>query len=78
MSEPLEGQIVVEWGGPRVIRAPRLARIALDLIQGSDSRGLRVTGNTIDIAGQVLYRVTGWDAHASALLCELSEDRRSG
>lgn len=76
MSELLEGEIVCEWGGPRVLRAPRTARISLELIQQSDPRSLIVQGNTIEIRGQVLYRVTGWDAHGSALLCELAEDRR--
>ncbi|MGH3834184.1 MAG: hypothetical protein ACRDSF_00550 [Pseudonocardiaceae bacterium] len=77
MSEILEGDLVVDWRGPVVTRAPRTTRISLALIQQSDPRSLVVTGNTIAIADQVVYRVTGWDAHGSALLCELSEDRRA-
>lgn len=74
MSELLEGEVILrrEDNGRVVIeQAPPTARISLELLaQYADRFLVRVSGNRISMAGQVAYRVVGWDAHASALLLE--------
>lgn len=73
MSEVLEGEVVLhrEDNGRVVVQqAPPTARMSLEVLQQSDRHVVRVSGNRIAVAGQVVYRVVGWDAHASALLLE--------
>jgi hypothetical protein len=71
--EILEGEVVLrrEDDGRVVIEtAPPRARMALEMLQHWDRFLVRVSGNTIRLAGQVAYRVVGWDAQQSALLLE--------
>lgn len=50
--------------------APPVARVSLQALQQFDQRLVRISGNVIRFADQVIYRVTGWDEHSSALLLE--------
>lgn len=73
MAEVLEGEIRAhrEDDGRVVIdQAPPVARASLEFIRESDHATVRVQGNTLTLAGQVRYRVTGWDPHGSCLLLE--------
>lgn len=73
----LEGAVEVhrhEDGRVEILQAPPKTRITLEFIAAADPVVVRVTGNLITLAGQVVYRVVGWDQHA--LLAELAEDRR--
>ncbi len=77
----LEGPL--QWrrhddGRVEVLLAPAVARVSLDLLACADRAVLQVSGNRITVAGQVVYRVTGWDRHGGCLKAELVEDRRSG
>lgn len=70
----------VEWGevtcvdhGIQVTQADPYARMALELLAGSDGRGIRVSGSylTFGSFGQsVSYRIIGWQANPPALLME--------
>lgn len=57
------GRVVVE-------QAPPTASMSLDLLAQSDRFLVRVSGNRVSLAGQVSYRVIGWDALQSALILE--------
>jgi hypothetical protein len=74
----LEGEVVMhrEADGRVVIeQAPPTARMSLELlVQHAARHVVRLSGNRIRIAGQVVYRVVGWDAHGSALLLEREAD----
>jgi len=73
MAELLEGEVVLrreDDGRVIVETAPPRARMALETLQHWDRFLVRVSGNTIRLAGQVTYRVVGWDAQQSALLLE--------
>jgi hypothetical protein len=59
-----------------VIEAPREALISLELLASADPELVRVCGDLVEIADQVVYRVTGWCTQPRALLCWLAEDRR--
>ena len=79
MAVVLEGAPVVmthDDGRVEIVQAPPIARIALELLCAADPVVLRVTGRLITLAGQVVYRVIGWDDHGQALIAELAEDRR--
>lgn len=72
-GQVLEGDLQLrhhEDGRLEIVQAPPTARMALSLLQQTDPRVVRVGANTIGIAGQVSYRVVGWDAQQSALLLE--------
>jgi hypothetical protein len=67
-----------EDGRVEILSAPPTTRISLELLTAADPAVFKVTGRTIAIAGQVVYRVTGWDNLSSCLLAELVEDKRGG
>lgn len=56
--------------------APARARMALDVLAGHDWGATLQSPDLVNIADQVLYRVTGYDAGSAALLLELVEDWR--
>jgi hypothetical protein len=74
MSEVLEGDVVLhrdDDGRVRIAQAPPTARMSLELlVQHADRHVVRLSGNRITLAGQVTYRVVGWDELQSALLLE--------
>jgi hypothetical protein len=79
-STVVEGAPVVQRhadGRVEIVQAPPRARFTLGFLAGADPHLVRADGNTITLAGQVEYRVVGWDFVGSALLAELSYDRRS-
>lgn len=79
MSELLEGDVVCDGhddGRVEVKQAPPRTRISLEMLLAADPAVFKVTGNLVTLAGQVVYRVVGWDDHSKALLAELVEDRR--
>lgn len=75
----LEGEVALtrhDDGRVEVTSAPPVARITLELLVGADPWLVRANGRTLTFAGQVSYRVTGWDSHGQCLLAELVTDRR--
>lgn len=79
MSTVLEGSVDFvrhEDGRMQVLSAPPTTRISLELIAEADPVLLKIRGNVITFAGQVVYRVTAWDTLGKALIAELAEDRR--
>jgi hypothetical protein len=73
MSEVLEGEVVVRReanGRVHVEQAPPVARMSLELLASADPVTFQVRGDRIGLGGQVVYRVTGWDAHSHALVLE--------
>lgn len=73
MAEILQGPIAArrEADGRLVIeQAPKTAYLPLELLASADPVVFVVSGNTIHLAGQVTYRVTGWDPVQSALVLE--------
>lgn len=64
-------------GGVRVDRADETSAISLVLLAESCPHFMRVAGDLITIADQVVYRVTGYDFENKALLVRLVEDRRT-
>jgi hypothetical protein len=71
--EVLEGDVILKRhkdGRVEILQAPPTARMALAVLQQSDPHVVYVSGNRIRLAGQVTYRIVGWDDHASALLLE--------
>jgi hypothetical protein len=80
MAVVLEGAVEVcrhDLHPAVVVPAPPRTRISLEFLHTADPVVVRVSGNTVSLAGQVVYRVVGWDALGSALLAELVEDRRA-
>jgi len=73
MPEPI---VLLTRPGIEVVKAPREALITLDVLRAADPRCLHVAGDLITIAGQVVYRVVGWQPTPPALLCWLAEDNR--
>ena len=63
-------------GGIRVLHAPRLTCITLEVLAEACSHELQVHGDQIVIAGQVVYQVTAWQASPPGLTVALVEDRR--
>ncbi len=81
MSTVIEGEVLCrrhDDGRVEIVQAPRKARITLSLLTAADPVVVKADGNTVSFAGQVVYRVTGWDPVGSALLADLVEDRRAG
>jgi len=61
-------------GRMEVTQAPPRTRIALALLLCADPAVVRLSGSdTIVFAGQVSYRVTGWDGFSRALLADRVE-----
>lgn len=63
-------------GGIRVLEAPRLACISLELLAAACGHTMRVNGDRITIADQVVYQVTAWQASPPGLTVALIDDRR--
>lgn len=63
-------------GGVRVLHAPRLTCIALEVLVDACGHALRVNGDRITIADQVVYQVTAWQASPPGLTVALVEDLR--
>lgn len=76
---PLYGTIIitrVRGGIGAVIRcAPTVALIAPEML-AAERVNVHVVGRMITLAGQVVYRITGWDDDQQALIVLLEEDRR--
>jgi hypothetical protein len=72
--EVLEGDVILkrhEDGRVEILQASPTARMSLEMLaQHADRHVVRLSGNRIVLAGQVTYRIVGWDDHASALLLE--------
>ncbi len=77
MPEPTDIQITRKLGhGLIVDTAPHHTRMTLHVLAEA-SWGARLQGpDLINIADQVLYRVTGYDPESATLLLELVEDWR--
>lgn len=60
-----------------VLEAPKEALITLEVLQGARPDELHISGDLITIGDQVVYRVVGWQPEPAALLCWLTEDRRT-
>ena len=65
-------------GGIRVLHAPRLTCISLEVLATACSHELQVSGDQITIGDQVVYQVTAWQASPPGLTVTLVEDRREG
>ncbi|MEW2570490.1 hypothetical protein [Streptomyces sp. NPDC047070] len=63
-------------GGVRVLHAPRLTCIPLEVLAEACGHAMRVNGDRITIADQVVYQVTAWQASPPGLTVALLEDRR--
>lgn len=63
-------------GGIRILEAPRLACISLEVLAEACGHELQVNGDRITIADQVVYQVTAWQAYPPGLTVALIEDRR--
>lgn len=75
----LEGVVDVRRhadGRVEIVSAPPTARINLSFLRHSDPALVTADANTIVVAGQVTYRVVGWDPRSSCLLAELVKDLR--
>jgi hypothetical protein len=48
-------------GRVEILQAPPTASMSLELLAGADPHLIVVRGTYITLAGQVTYRVTGWD-----------------
>jgi hypothetical protein len=77
----LEGEVQFQWhddGRIEVLTAPLVSRLPLELMASTDPLLVKVSGNRITLAGQVVYRVIGWDAYGQCLIAQLAEDNRMG
>lgn len=76
---PLYGTIIVTRVrgiiGPMVTCAPTVALIAPEWL-AAERVNIKVIGRMITLAGQVIYRITGWDDDQQSLIVLLEEDRR--
>lgn len=61
-------------GRVEIHRAPIRTLMTLGFLTAADPAVVRVTGSRIELAGQAVYRVIGWDASAAALVAELVDD----
>jgi hypothetical protein len=71
------GDVVLRRVAPQVIveSAPPRSRVSLEVVQKADDRLLFISGDRMYLGNdptgaEVVYRVTGWDASACALLIE--------
>lgn len=72
---PTYGQIVARWAATVVVEAPERALITLELVRSLDNRALWCNADRLYLGDdqrgeEVIYRVTGWDAEATALVVE--------
>lgn len=76
----MDGELTIQRvpGGIRVLRAPRLTCIALEVFAEACGHEMQVHGDRITIADQVVYQVTAWQASPPGLTVALLEDRREG
>lgn len=63
-------------GGVRILNAPQQAHISIELLAAACSHELRVHGDRITLADQVVYQVDSWVPSRAALRCSLIEDQR--
>ncbi|MBZ6259753.1 hypothetical protein KVH22_30000 [Streptomyces olivaceus] len=63
-------------GGIEILDAPRSAVISLQVLAEACGHEVRVNGDQIVVADQVVYQVTAWQASPPGLRCALMEDRR--
>lgn len=77
--EPLYGTITVTRArgglGPLIECAPTVSLISPEFLF-AERINATVTGSLITLAGQVVYRITGWDKDHQSLIVLLEEDRR--
>lgn len=72
-SDVLEGSVVARRhpdGRVEILEAPPIARMSLQLLAEADPAVVVVRGREITFAGQVTYRVTGWDDIQSCLVLQ--------
>lgn len=72
-GEVLEGSVQCVRhpdGRVEVTEAPPVARMSLEFLVAADPELVKVVGPEVALAGQVTYRVTGWDDHGQCLLLE--------
>lgn len=74
----MDGELTLQQvpGGIRVLNAPRLACISLEVLGDACGHALRVAGDRITVADQVVYQVTAWQASPPGLTVALIEDLR--
>lgn len=75
-SEILQGPVESRRhadGRVEILQAPRTTLMSLELVAQSDPAVFVVRGRNITLAGQVTYRVTGWDDVQSCLVLERVE-----
>jgi hypothetical protein len=80
MSEPAYGDIQLTrhlGKGIVVDEAPQRAKMHVDSV-GGPGLFTRVEGGDINIADQVVYRITGYNPHDCTLTLELVKDWRPG
>lgn len=73
MAEIVEGAVELRQhadGRIEILRAPPVTRISLELLQQSNPAVFAIRGREITMAGQVTYRVTGWDPGQSCLVAD--------
>ncbi len=78
-ADSLYGSIIitrVRGGvGPVVTCAPTVALIDPETLF-AERVNIKITGRLITLAGQVVYRITGWDDDQQSLIVLLEEDLR--
>ncbi|UJW32395.1 hypothetical protein L3Q67_00995 [Saccharothrix sp. AJ9571] len=65
------GEVVMTRGADgrvEITQAPDTALMSLQMLANLDPATSVVTGRTITLAGQVTYRVTGWDTVQACLV----------
>jgi hypothetical protein len=75
MAEILEGELQVtrhENGRVEIVQAPQRTAISLEFLVSTERHLVRVSGSLLRFAGQVEYRVVGWDPVQHALIAERS------
>lgn len=74
----MDGELTIQRvpGGIRVLHAPRLTCISLELLAEACGHEMQVHGDRITIADQLVYQVTAWQASPPGLTVALLEDRR--
>lgn len=73
MAETLEGAVVMrrhDDGRVEIVSAPPTTTMALEFLLEADPHLVRIRGREITLAGQVTYRVTGWDDTQACLRLE--------
>lgn len=73
MAEKLQGPLRIQRhddGRVEVLEAPGTTYMSLEFLFLADKALVRVSGREVCLAGQVSYRVTGWDNTQSCLVLE--------